>query len=259
MDFAKEPLGSVSLDKGGHARISLDKEDHKLTVTASLEWDGGSEARRQRGADLDLYTLYVTRDRVATPPPSTPAAPADRQHPHHHPPDYVFPQHPRGLLSGKRRAARAALRAELATRTDAATTVYYKTLGSVLAPPYLQLDGDSQIPGIETVRIVRPDTQGYALICAYSAVGNGVGSFRSFGARAVVSDGHGSTVTVPLYEDERTSYWVAIAFVDFVTDPEGLTIRHIERYSRPRTERRPVLHTDGTVLMDAGPVEFKPA
>ncbi|MGX1883162.1 hypothetical protein [Streptomyces sp. NPDC055287] len=44
-----------------------------------------------------------------------------------------------------------------------------------------------------------------------------------------------------------------IALVDF-TDPDGAAIRHIEAYS---AERRPVLHADGTIEMNGGPVEFK--
>lgn len=120
----------------------------------------------------------------------------------------------------------------------------------------MQLTGDAKVPGEETISIVRPDQRGYALICAYSAVSNGAGSFRSYGAQVVVTDRRGSTVAVPLYEDTNTSCWVAIAFVDF-TDPRGVSISHVERYGRRFTEKRPVRHTDGTVLMDAGPTEFE--
>jgi uncharacterized protein involved in tellurium resistance len=205
-------------------------------------WDGGSEARRQRGADLDLYALYV--------PAEAAVRSAD------HPPGYVFPQLKRGLFGAKNKDEAKAVRAELAARRDSGQAVYYKKLGSLKNAPYMKLSGDAKAPGEETIRIVRPDLQGYALICAYSAVGNGAGSFRSYGARAVVSDGRGSEVTVLLYEETSTSYWVAIAFIDF-TDPQGVEISHVERYSKRFTEKRPVLHTDGTVLMDAGPVEFK--
>ncbi|MFJ7587807.1 hypothetical protein ACIQZO_10535 [Streptomyces sp. NPDC097617] len=242
MDFSMEPLGQVSLAKGGQARISLDKKDRGLTVTASLQWDGGSEARRARGADLDLYTLFVPADAAVRS--------AD------HAPGHVFPQIQRGLFRTKNRDEAKALQAELATRTDAGQALYYKNLGSLKEPPYMQLSGDAKAPGEETISIVRPDQQGYALICAYSAVSNGAGSFRSYAARVVVTDGIGSTVTVPLYDDTNTAYWVAIAFVDF-TDSHGVSISHVERYSKRFTEKRPVLHTDGTVLMDAGPVEFK--
>ncbi|MFE5538632.1 hypothetical protein [Streptomyces sp. NPDC056492] len=222
--------------------MSLAKEDRGPTVTASLQWDGGSEERRERGADLDLYALFV--------PAGAAVRSAD------HAPGHVFPQIQRGLFRRKNRDEAKALQAELATRTDAGRALCYKNLGSLKEPPHMQLSGDAKAPGEESISIVRPDQQGYALICAYSAVSNGAGSFRSYGARVVVTDGIGSTVTVPLYDDTDTSYWVAIAFVDF-TDPRGVSISHVERYSKRFTEKRPVLHTDGTVLMDAGPVQFK--
>ncbi|MEU3745618.1 MULTISPECIES: hypothetical protein [Streptomyces] len=242
MDFNEERPGQVSLAKGGQARISLDKEDRGLTVTASLQWNGGSAERRARGADLDLYALFVPADVAVRS--------AD------HAPGHVFPRIQRGLFRNKNRDEAKALQAELAPRTDAGRALYHKNIGSLQEPPYMQLSGDAKAPGEETISILRPDQQGYALICAYSALSNGVGSFRSYGARVVVTDGRGSTVTVPLYEDTNTSYWVAIAFVDF-TDPKGVSVSHVERYSKRFTEKRPVLHTDGTVLMDAGPAEFK--
>ncbi len=48
------PLGKVALTKAGQATIDMRKEDPSLVVTATLEWNGGSEARRRAGADLDL-------------------------------------------------------------------------------------------------------------------------------------------------------------------------------------------------------------
>ncbi|MEV7523377.1 TerD family protein [Streptomyces sp. NPDC091371] len=217
----KAPLGKISLDKGGQASISLDKQDRELVVTATLEWDGGSEQRRKRGADLDLYALFV------------PAAQAQRG-----------AKEPGTLVrTGP-------------TSPKDSKAVYYKDLGSLTEPPFIKLDGDAREPGCETLRITRPEEQGYVLLCAYSAVSNGFGSFRSFGAHVVVTDGRGSTVTVPLYENTKTRYWVAIALVDFTT-PNGAAIRHIEAYSSRMTERRPVLHADGTIQMNGGPVEFK--
>jgi stress response protein SCP2 len=223
MSLRKPPLGKVSLDKGGQVSLSLDKQDRELVVTATLEWDGGSDERRRRGADLDLYALYV---------PAGKALRGDKE------PGTLVKSGPKAK-GGK-----------------GADVVYYKQLGALRKAPYIHLDGDARVPGRETVRIVRPDQQGYVLLCAYSAVSNGFGSFRSFGAKVVVTDGRGSTVTVPLYENTKTRYWVAIALVDF-TDPDGAAIRHIEAYSGRMTERRPVLHPDGTIEMNAGPVEFK--
>ncbi|MDO0913603.1 hypothetical protein QQM39_23005 [Streptomyces sp. DT2A-34] len=137
-----------------------------------------------------------------------------------------------------------------------ADVIYSKRLGSAKTRPCIRLDGDARVPGRESLRIVRPDQQGYVLLCAYSALSNGFGSFRSFGAKVVITDGRGSTVTVPLFENTKTRYRVAIALVDF-TAPDGAAIHHIEAYSARMTERRPVLHPDGTIAMNAGPVEFK--
>lgn len=133
--------------------------------------------------------------------------------------------------------------------------VYYRNLGSTGRPPYIKHHGDSLTPGRETATISQLDQQGYALICAYSAVGNGVGSFKSYGAKAIITDGFHQTVTVPLYDNNQHAYWVAIALVNFTGD--GAVISQVEKYSAPGSEHRPVLYTDGTFAMDAGPAEFK--
>ena len=232
MSLRKPPLGTISLDKGGQVAMSLDKADRELVVTATLEWDGGSEQRRKRGADLDLYALFV---------PASKAIRGERAP---------------GTLITPKKGSRPALASDTAHKGKGADVVYYKRLGSRKNRPFIHLDGDARVPGRETLRIVRPDQQGYVLLCAYSAVSNGFGSFRSFGAKVVVTDGRGSTVTVPLFENTKTRYWVAIALVDFTT-PDGAEIHHVEAYSGRMTERRPVLHADGTVEMNAGPVEFK--
>jgi stress response protein SCP2 len=205
------PLGKVALVKGGHATINMRKDDPNIVVTASLEWNGGSAARRHAGADLDLYALYVPHGAVTSKGPRP---------------------------------------------TKSEQLIYYRQLGSPVAPPYIVLDGDARQPGREAITIRRPDLQGYVLICAYSAVENGTGSFKSYGARAVIADGRGSTVTVPLYNDRNLSYWVAIALIDF-TVPNGIEIRHVEKYSGNHQEARPTLYSNGNFRMSVGPVEFK--
>lgn len=232
MSLRKPPLGTISLDKGSQVSMSLDKADRELVVTATLEWDGGSDQRRRKGADLDLYALFV------------PASKAVRG------------EQPPGSLRTRKKGSAPVPDAGTAKKGKGADVVYYKRLGSLKNRPFVHLDGDSRVPGRETLRIVRPDEQGYVLLCAYSALSNGFGSFRSFGAKVVVTDDRGSTVTVPLFENTKTRYWVAIALVDF-TSPDGAAVQHIEAYSARMTERRPVLHTDGTIEMNAGPVEFK--
>lgn len=239
----KPPLGKISLDKGSQVSLSLDKDDRELVVTVALEWDGGSERRRRQGADLDLYALFVP----ATKALCGPKAPGTLVKSGHVP--QGEPLRPGGATA----ASAAPATGKKGKKAD---VVYYRRLGSLTARPYIRLDGDSRVPGREAVQIVRPDEQGYVLLCAYSAVSNGFGSFRSFGAKVVVDDGRGSTVTVPLYENTKTRYWVAIALVDF-TSAEGAAVQHVEAYSARMTERRPLLHPDGTIEMNAGPVEFK--
>ncbi|MFG2944328.1 TerD family protein [Streptomyces adustus] len=245
-NLRKPPLGRVSLDKGGRISIGLDKSDRESVVTASLEWDGGSDRRRRMGADLDLYALFVPASKAvrgeAAPGTLVKAGHVARGE----------PLRPGSAVAGTRTGTAS----DTAKKGKGGDVVYYKRLGSVQSPPYIRLDGDARAPGRESLRIVRPDEQGYVLLCAYSAVSNGYGSFRSFGARVVVDDGRGSTVTVPLFENTRTRYWVAIALVDF-TGADGAAIHHIEAYSGRMTERRPVLNPDGTIAMNAGPVEFK--
>jgi hypothetical protein len=82
------------------------------------------------------------------------------------------------------------------------------------------------------------------------------GSFKSYGARAVITDGRGSTVTVPLFNNRNLSYWVAIALIDF-TVPSGAQIRHVEKYSGNHVEARPTLYSSGNFRMSTGKVEFK--
>ncbi|MFE5858543.1 TerD family protein [Streptomyces sp. NPDC056500] len=263
---ATPTLGRLSLDKGAQAVVSLDKNDREVEIVATLVWDGGSEDRRTRGADLDFYALFVpaetallgaveagTKAGVGHTPKGNPYRPADiAPDSVGQEPDEVSDEEPgRGRWLRRKKRTLSTLGGQ-----DERNAVYYKNLGSVQGEPYIRLDGDSQTPGREVIRMVRPDEQGYVLLCAYSALSNGAGSFRSFGAHVVIDDGRGSVVTVPLYEESETSYWVAIALVDF-TAPAGAAVRHIERYSSEETERRPVLHRDGTITMDTGPVEFK--
>ncbi len=134
--------------------------------------------------------------------------------------------------------------------------VYYKNLGSSKVSPYIVLDGDSQEPGKETIRIYRPEALKYVLFAAYSAVGNGVGSFYSMRAKAVVDNHMGSIVTAPLLEINDHAYWVCIAHIDF-TNSNEMKISHVESYSKDHSEASPLLYENGKFRMDVGPIEFK--
>ncbi len=173
-------------------------------------------------------------------------------------------------------------------KNDLEDKVYYKSLGDLSKPPFIKLLGDSQIAGEEVLEISQPDNIKYALICAYSAVSNGVGSFHSYKARVLVTDNNKQTVTSHLNHDDPTSYWVALALIDF-QEAGKATIKNIETYSNKKTfemqfkertgempatlfkpskanvndvkkyhaERSPHLFKDGTFMMSAGVIEFK--
>ncbi len=134
--------------------------------------------------------------------------------------------------------------------------VYYRDLGSESKPPFITLDGDSKVPGKETITIHRPESLRYVLISAYSAVENGFGAFRSYKPRAIVTDNHGNETILPVLNRNTFSYWVALTHMDF-SSPNEYIIKHVETYSRSGVENSPVLHPDGKFEMNKGPVEFK--
>ncbi|MEH6445694.1 MAG: TerD family protein [Oceanospirillaceae bacterium] len=173
-------------------------------------------------------------------------------------------------------------------KNDAEEKVYYKRLGDLSKPPFMKLLGDSQVAGEEVLEISQPDNIKYALICAYSAVSNGLGSFHSYKARVQVTDNNKQTVTSHLNHDDPRSYWVAFALIDFQQAGE-VTIKNVETYSNKKTfetqfqertgeqpaklfkpskadvngvtkydaERSPHLFKDGTFMMSVGVAEFK--
>ncbi|VAW87216.1 hypothetical protein MNBD_GAMMA16-1099 [hydrothermal vent metagenome] len=166
--------------------------------------------------------------------------------------------------------------------------VYYRKLGHLDKAPYIKLLGDSQGAGEEIVEISQPKHIKYALIAAYSALSNGVGSFLSYKARVVVTDNDQQEVTSHLAHKDPYSYWVALALIDFTKAGE-LTIQNVETYSNKKTfarqfeertgekpaslfhkttakvqdinkydpERSPHLFKDGTFMMSVGTREFK--
>ncbi|ODP26152.1 General stress protein 16U [Paenibacillus nuruki] len=134
--------------------------------------------------------------------------------------------------------------------------IYYRNLGSATESPYISLDGDAGANGKETIVIHRPEELHYVLIAAYSAISNGVGSFKSMKAKAVVDNHQGQIITSPLYENNMFAYWVAIAKIDF-TAPNEMSIIQIEEYSKAGVEKSPLLYEDGSFKMNVGPAEFK--
>lgn len=134
--------------------------------------------------------------------------------------------------------------------------VYYRSMGNANREPFITLDGDSRAAGKETIVIHDPSKLKYVLFAAYSAISNGIGSFKSMKAQAVVDNQLGQRITSPLYEKNRLAYWVAIAHIDF-TDADNINVSHVERYSKSGSERSPELYVDGLFEMDRGVIEFK--
>jgi stress response protein SCP2 len=166
--------------------------------------------------------------------------------------------------------------------------VYYRKLGDLTKPPFIKLLGDSQDSGEEILEISQPQNIKYALICAYSAMSNGTGSFYSYKARVVVTDNDKQEVTSHLAYKDPYSYWVAFALIDF-TKTDEITINNVETYAnkklfaqqfeqrtgeKPSTffhkaksnvngvdsydpEKSPYLFKNGDFMMSVGEAEFK--
>ncbi len=116
--------------------------------------------------------------------------------------------------------------------------------------------GGGDVREYATFRL-QPDTTIAAIaIAAYSEVSNGIGSFRSMGATAVIDDGTGTKVTVDLNKGGTFSYHTVIATI--IVNPGGtLTVSRVSRFSASGSERRPEIDRDGVISMNTGPVVFK--
>lgn len=147
----------------------------------------------------------------------------------------------------------------LVDRDGRQSKVYWKDLGGAGRHPYVEHQGDSRRAGEETIVIHRPDALRFALFAAYSAVKNGAGSFASYRPEVVLTDERGNEVTIPILNDNHTSYWVAISHIEF---GEETRIRHVETYGASglrfiAAEKSPRLHVDGTWDVSKGDLEFK--
>lgn len=140
--------------------------------------------------------------------------------------------------------------------------VYWNMRGSALEAPFITLDQDAVVNHLvsqaeETIRVHRTGHLRYLLFAAYSALQNGAGAFKTYEPHAIIQDGLGQEVRVPLLNKNTFSYWVAIAKVTF--NPDGTyTVERVEKYSKRHYEMSPTLHENGTVTMNTGPIEFKP-
>ncbi len=116
--------------------------------------------------------------------------------------------------------------------------------------------GGSDIREHATLRFDQDSSITAVAVIAYSEVSNGVGSFKSMGAHAVIDDGEGTVVTVDLNKGGTFSYHTLIA-VAVVNSDGSLRIERASRFSAQHSEKRPEIDKYGGVSMNTGPVVFK--
>lgn len=119
-----------------------------------------------------------------------------------------------------------------------------------------RLRGGGEVREYATIRFDHDPRIAAVAVIAYSEVSNGIGSFRSMGAHAVVDDGEGNVVTVDLNKGGTFSYHTVIAVATTCADGT-LAIERTSRFSASASERRPEVDRHGTISMNTGPVVFK--
>jgi tellurium resistance protein TerD len=119
-----------------------------------------------------------------------------------------------------------------------------------------RVQGGADVREHATIRFDRdPDIAAVAVI-AYSELSNGIGSFKSMGAHAVVDDGAGNFVTVDLDKGGTYSYHTVIAVI--TSRPDGtILVERTSRFSASGAEERPEVDRFGAVSMNTGPCVFK--
>jgi stress response protein SCP2 len=87
----------------------------------------------------------------------------------------------------------------------------------------------------------------------YSAQSNGTGSFRRYQVGMTIDNGVGDVVEIAARDaDSNDKVYSCVPGV--ITNGEQVQVEKVELYSAPKSERRPVVNPDGSVTMDAGPV-----
>lgn len=87
----------------------------------------------------------------------------------------------------------------------------------------------------------------------YSAQSNGTGSFRRYQVGMTIDNGAGDVVEIAARDaDSNDEVYSCVPGV--ITNGEQVQVEELELYSAPKSERRPVVNADGSVTMDAGPV-----
>ena len=108
----------------------------------------------------------------------------------------------------------------------------------------------------EVIDITMTDQIDAVIPIAYSAQGNGTGSFRRYMVSMEVTDGADQTVTVNA--NSANSNNTVYSCIPGVVENKDtfVTVSHMERYSAPNSENRPVVARENgklVITMDAGP------
>lgn len=104
----------------------------------------------------------------------------------------------------------------------------------------------------ETIEIrLNPDIVAVVPV-VYSAQSNGTGSFRRYKVSMSVSNGAGDTVIIDA-SDASNNDRVYTCVPGIILNGDTVTVKKLEKYSKPSSEYRPALDANLNVVMDAGP------
>lgn len=114
--------------------------------------------------------------------------------------------------------------------------------------------GDLRTGGTEKISVrLTPDIAAVGF-SFYSARENGTGSFADAKAQVAIDNGEGSKVTLRVADMSVDARRYTLYFGTIVNGgTEAVRLTAHEDYSDRNSERRPVLYSDGTHRMDAGP------
>jgi stress response protein SCP2 len=87
----------------------------------------------------------------------------------------------------------------------------------------------------------------------YSAQSNGTGSFRRYQVTMAVDNGAGDAVVIDA-TDASNNDSVYTCVPGIIVNGDTVTVKRLEQYSKPSSERRPTVDRNLAVHMDTGPV-----
>jgi tellurite resistance protein TerA len=105
----------------------------------------------------------------------------------------------------------------------------------------------------EVIEIRMTDEIDTIIPIAYSAQGNGIGSFRQYKVSLEIDNNEGTRVSIDASSASMNPLIYTLAIGAIRNTPEGVTIEHLEKYSSVGSEKRPTF-VNGQLQMDAGSV-----